>query len=132
MQAAIDAFLAKFPEGTYEFEGKTIDGEALEGEAELSWDLPTPVEILDPESSFPVIAWTPSVGVAVIGYEIVYVQSTDVPASIRSIETSPEFVRMVERSESDGSLLEFKVEVLATAANGNKTITEATILEADE
>ena len=92
------------------------------------------------------IAWTPSVGVAVIGYEIVaelvvagpdgdarvYVQSTDVPASIQSIETSPKFVRMVERSESDGSLIEFKVEVLATAANGDETIAEATILEADE
>ena len=77
------------------------------------------------------IAWTPSVGVAVIGYEFVYVQSTDVPASIQSIETSPEFVRMVEQSESDGSLIEFKVEVLATAANGDETIAEATILQAD-
>lgn len=34
------AFLQRFPEGTYTFQGKTIDGENLEGEAFLSHALP--------------------------------------------------------------------------------------------
>jgi hypothetical protein len=146
LQAAIDAFLMKFPEGTYEFEGETIDGRELEGEAELSWDLPTPVELVDVEENFPTIDWTESIGIEVVAYqvvaemvvegpdddEIVYVQATDVPATVTMIETSPQFAELAEQFEMDGSLLELKVEVIAVGENGNKTITEEPIFEAEE
>ncbi len=146
LQAAIDAFLMKFPEGTYEFEGETVDGRELEGDADLSWDLPTPVEILDAEGNFPTIAWTESVGVEVVGYqvvaemvvedadgeEVVYVQATDVPASVTMIETSQQFADLADQFELDGSLLELKIEIIAVGANGNKTITEEPIFEAEE
>jgi hypothetical protein len=146
LQDAIDAFLMRFPEGTYEFEGETVDGRELEGEAELSWDLPAPVEILDAEGNFPTIDWTESLGIEVVAYqvvaemvvegpdgdEIVYVQATDLPATVTMIEISSQFADLAEQFEMDGSLLELKVEIIAVGANGNKTITEEAIFEVEE
>ena len=43
-------FLAKFPAGVYEFEGKTVDGKELEGEAMLIHVLPALPEITAPIS----------------------------------------------------------------------------------
>jgi hypothetical protein len=39
------AFLRRFPAGTYKFRGKTIEGESLKGEAELSHALPAAPDI---------------------------------------------------------------------------------------
>ena len=38
-----------FPEGIYEFEGKTVEGDEIEGEATLSHVIPAPPEIVAPE-----------------------------------------------------------------------------------
>ncbi len=46
----VRAFLAKFPAGMYEFEGKTIEGTELEGEATLTHVLPALPEITNPIS----------------------------------------------------------------------------------
>ena len=46
---AIAEFQARFPEGDYKFRGRTIDGRRLRGSVYLSHDLPTPLEILQPE-----------------------------------------------------------------------------------
>lgn len=146
VEAAIAAFLAGFPEGTYAFSGKTIEGARLVGDAELSWDLPAAVEIVDAEGSYPVVTWTPGVGgeevasyevvveaVAEIdGEEQVFTQVTQVTADVTSITTSAEFVAMVDDLLFDGSLVELKIEIIAIGANGNKTITEEALFEAEE
>jgi hypothetical protein len=143
LQEAIDAFLAKFPEGTYEFEGRTTDRRELDGEAELSWELPDAVEILDAEANFPTIAWNPGAGNDVAlyqviaemvvaganGAEVTYAQTTDVPKGITSVETSDAFAESAEQFETDGTLLELKVEVIAVGRNGNKTTAEAVVFE---
>lgn len=46
----VQAFLKKFPAGVYEFEGKTVDGLELEGEATLTHVLPALPEIVAPIS----------------------------------------------------------------------------------
>ena len=59
------AFLRRFPEGTYKFKGRTIDGENLTGEAELSHALPAAPDVsgFDGSAFAPgapvVIAWVP-------------------------------------------------------------------------
>lgn len=59
------AFLQRFPQGTYSFQGKTIDGENLEGEAFLSHALPAAPDIsgFDGSAFAPgapvVITWAP-------------------------------------------------------------------------
>ena len=44
----IERFLARFPEGEYEFEGVTVNGDELEGEAILTHVLPALPEIIAP------------------------------------------------------------------------------------
>jgi hypothetical protein len=119
--------LALFPEGKYGFEGGTVEGEALAGEARLSHRLPPPPNIVVP--SFPgevldrasaVIEWEVIPGIA--GFEVI-VENEDVgaemsvplPAGATSLHVPREFL---------DPETEYKVEVLAIARNGNKTITE--------
>jgi hypothetical protein len=143
---AIADFLAQFPEGTYVFTGKTVAKGKLRGEALLSWSLPAAVEIVDAEGNFPAVVWTPGMGGAeVVGYEVVveavaeidddeevFTQVTQVSTDVTSITSSPEFAAMVDGLSMDGSLVELKVEIIAIGANGNKTITEEAIFEAEE
>jgi hypothetical protein len=44
-EQSLREFLARFPPGTYSFEGRTVDGEKVEGEAELSHALPAAPDI---------------------------------------------------------------------------------------
>ena len=148
VDAAIAEFLSKFPEGTYDFTGKTIERDMLVGDAYLSWDLPTPVEIVDAVGNFPDVVWVSGTdkgdGAEVVGYEVVVeavieedeeervlTQVTQVTADVTSITTSVEFAAMVAGFEADEVLVEVKVEVLAIGANGNKTITEEAVFELD-
>ncbi len=39
-EVSIKKFLRRFPEGTYEFEGETIEGDEIEGEADFTWVIP--------------------------------------------------------------------------------------------
>ena len=43
-ELSAEKFFRRFPEGTYEIEGKTLDGKELESEVELSHVLPAPVD----------------------------------------------------------------------------------------
>jgi hypothetical protein len=65
------------------------------------------------------------------GKEKVFTQVTQVTANVTSITTSPEFAQLVEGLAEEGILTEFKVEVIAKGANGNATITEEIIFEAE-
>ena len=131
-----DKFFERFPEGEYSFRGRTLDGCRLVGEADLTHDLPTPVEIdLD---AFPFIQWEqPGGGPAVVGYEVVvelvinedddeqvFVDTATFPGNVQEYTVSPEFLEVVEAAEDAGTLEELKVEIIAREESGNKTITE--------
>lgn len=131
----LEDLLDLFPEGVYEFEGKTIDGCEIEGEAFLSHAIPDgPAVHTDGVSgSQLVIEWDsvtdnpdgfPDEAFTIAGYQVI-VQSSDevlkfqinLPASATSVTVPPEFVDALESGEHD-------FEVLAIASNGNQSITE--------
>jgi hypothetical protein len=58
-EVSVPEFLARFPEGTYEFEGETIEGDEIEGEAEFTHVIPCGPEIgAEIVNSNVVISWT--------------------------------------------------------------------------
>jgi hypothetical protein len=132
-------FLARFPEGEYEFQGRTLSGAEIEGEATLSHLIPAGPEILSPVSPTdepPVvdpanltIEWVPVTEsidgepVEIVEYQVIVEQEDPlrvfgihVPASVTSLAIPPEFFLL------PGTLHKF--EVLAIERNRNQTITE--------
>ena len=130
-------FLSKFPEGEYEFEGKTIGGEEVEGVAILSHVLPALPQILGPISvtddpplvsaNNVVIQWAPVTTrflgtgpVEIIGYQVIIEQvepfrnlTIDLPENATSVSIPPEFLE-------PNQLYDF--EVVAFEISGNSTI----------
>lgn len=119
--------LALFAAGDYEFSGRTLEGDRLTGVATLSHTLPaapsfTPAngEIVDPGAA--VIDWDPVPGADV--YQVIVENddlgvgmTVDLLGSTTSLQVPPTFLEPGR---------EYKVEVLAIAGNGNRTITEGT------
>jgi hypothetical protein len=154
IQEAIEEFQANFLEGEYTFKGKTVEGDDLTGSAELAYDLPTAPVIIYPsdEGHLPVsgeaytINWEQPVGgPGIMGYEVVaelvievgeddertLVNTGMLLAGATQFTVSPEFVQLIMDAD-DGSLKEFKVEVIARAVNLNKTITEFVVVSEDD
>lgn len=139
-------FLARFPEGEYEFEGRTIDGDRLVGSAVLSHDLPAAPRLLfpDPEAEEnvadpqdAVIEWmdTSEEGdPAIERYQVVAEFEEEDTGSVFEfvvdVRADPEAATQsvtvpVEWFESlEGLAGEFKAEVVAIAADRNATIAE--------
>ncbi len=140
-EVPIPEVLARFPEGEYEFEGRSIDGVELTGTATLTHDIPkgprilspTEGEVVDPNNT--VIRWeavTESITgepVEIVGYQVIIGgpgpggpgfsgSSLDVhlPASARSLRVPPEFL-------APGT--EWDLEVLALEVGGNQTISSS-------
>lgn len=148
-EQTLDEFFERFPEGTYEFWGRSIEGEWLYGEADFTHDLADPVEI-DLEF-WPIISWTPGGGADVVGYEVVvelvvkeviedgengeegdervFKQTTTLPEFVEELTVSPEFLYMIEYYEDseDWEVEELKIEILADEETGNRTITEVPV-----
>ena len=140
-EQTLEEFFERFPEGTYRFWGRSIEGGWLYGEAEFTHGLAEPVTI-DLED-WPTIKWEPGGGADVVGYEVVVElvvkeangddgeervlkQTTTLPEFVEQLTVSPEFVRLIgfyEGSE-DWEVEELKVEILADEESGNRTITE--------
>ena len=136
----LDDFLKLFPEGTYRFKGKTIDGEVVTGMATLTHDLPgaplitgigghTPEELeegaeVNDEGDVD-IEWdegdTPP---AVTSYQVI-VECGEDPLRSFTIDVSSDVFAVTVSAHffEDGE--ECKVEVIAIEASGNKTIAEA-------
>jgi hypothetical protein len=131
---APEELLALFPEGEYEFQGKTVDDIELEGTATLTYDIPDGPSIVSPSGDDPVnpgntvIDWepvtTPS-GIEIVRYQVIVeneavdpvrVFSVDLPAMVTEVQVSPQFLE-------PGT--QYKFEVLAIEASGNQTITES-------
>lgn len=136
-------FKEVFPAGLYSFEGWTIDGDHLEGEAVLSHVIPaapvvvTPADedevnpdkslvvewnpVVSPIATFPVV---PGLGpVNIVAYQVIVQEDVDMPpefvvdlpADITELTVSDEFLQPGK---------EYKLEVLAIDATGNQTLTE--------
>ncbi|MGH7712307.1 MAG: hypothetical protein ACREOG_13535 [Gemmatimonadaceae bacterium] len=120
--------LALIPAGNYRYTGTTVAGESLTGTAHLSHSLPpapsfTPTDGAVVDMNNFVITWQSIGGLA--SFQLIVVDEAsalelvvDLRPSITSFRVPPEFLR---RST------EYKIEVLAVAQNGNKTISEATV-----
>ncbi len=136
-QLSLAQFLARFPEGEYEFEGKGLNGEDLVGEADFSHTLPAPPENLSPEEDDEV---------SHEGFEVSFDAVTkDTDDNDLDIEL---YVVVVEKEDDDPILqtytvilrpsqtsvwvpesflepdTEYKLEVIAQEEGGNRTITE--------
>lgn len=136
-EVPLEEFLERFPQGIYDFEGKTTEGEKIEGEATFTHVIPaapvvvTPQDgaVVDPNNC--VIDWNPvtqTIGgsgpITIIGYQVIVGQVTplrelliDLPASVTSFKVPPEFFQQADTVH--------KFEVLAIEAGRNQTITES-------
>jgi hypothetical protein len=142
----LEEFLARFPAGTYAFEGRTVDGLPVTGEAILSHVIPAGPTIVSPASSNEdppvvdpndfVIEWEPvtetvdgSEDLTIAGYQVIVEQeeplrvfSVDLPAAATRVRVPAEFFEQRDT--------EHVFEVLAIEAGGNQTITEAAFVTA--
>jgi hypothetical protein len=138
-EQSLEELFDLFPKGNYTFRGTTVDGQALNGKAQLSHAIPAGPQIVSPAEdtvlapqSPVVIDWiavtTPFPGttspVKVVGYQVIVEQvkpeplrifSLTVPATVTSVTVSPEFIQ---------ANAEYAFEVLAIESGGNQTISE--------
>ena len=145
-EVPLDVFLARFPAGEYDFEGITIEGEAIEGEATFTHVIPAGPEIVSPASANDdppvvdpddfVIEWEPvtetitgSNDIEIGGYQVIVEQidplrvySIHLPASRTSVKVPAEFFEQRDTLH--------KFEVLAIEVGGNQTITEGEFVTA--
>ncbi len=129
-EMSMEEILDLFPEGEYEFEGRTIEGDKLSGTAMLTHDIPDgPVitapeedEVVDPEDV--VVEWesvTPPEGTEITSYQIIVTNDDDprfkydvrVPADATSLSVPAEFFEPG---------VEYELEILAVEESGNQTI----------
>ena len=126
----VDELLALFPEGTYDFRGRTVDKETIGGTAVLSHAIPAgPVVSTELDGDSLVVSWDlvtqsadilPPRAVTIAGYQVIVEEfQVTVDADVTSVTVPPEFVEGLEAGVHD-------FEVLAIEANGNQTITEGT------
>jgi hypothetical protein len=133
----LEELLALFPEGEYEFRGRSVGADRLVGSATLTHDIPEGPEILTPEegvgmhSEGAVVSWaavTEPAGIEIVGYGVIVegpdggMFSVDLPAEATSVPVPADFL------EPDTAYL---LQVLAIEVSGNRTITERTFTTAD-
>ncbi len=130
-EVPVDELLGLFPEGQYNFFGRTVDGKILFGASMLTHAVPAgPSNIsarVGPGKTL-AISWDPvktsAAGfpnrpIEIVGYQVLLGDfQVTVPASITSVTVSPEFVASLESGRH-------LFEVLAIEAGGNQTITES-------
>ena len=122
--------LALFPEGTYRFDGITVDGKRVASSGTLTHAVPagpSSVEAVVDGGSV-VISWVPVAGpppgfpdrpIEIVAYQVlVDAFQVTLPATSTSVTLPPEFVATLGAGEH-------QFEVLAIEAGGNQTITEA-------
>ena len=137
-ELSMEEFLERFPEGEYEFEGKTLEGENLEGETEFTHVIPAPPANLWPaegsvvSAALPLVASFDAVTADIDGntlepelYELVIEDMNDETLAFTivlegdlanpSVTVPPEFLE-------PGS--DYKLEVLVQEESHNRTITE--------
>jgi hypothetical protein len=145
-------FFERFPEGTYNFSGTSIDGEDIEGGVEFTHDLLEPVVFT--KINLPKIEWMEpefkdetTEPLDVVGYELVvelvvlvgedddeeervFKEVATLPAGVSKYIVSPTFMKVIKNPP--GEIYELKVEILADEPSGNRTITEEAVIEPPE
>jgi len=138
-EVSIEDLLARFPEGQYEFEGRSIDGVAMTGKARLTHSIPkgprivSPLEgaVVDPSST--VIRWDPvteSISdspVEIVGYEVIITKPAAVPSPgfskpVLSVHVSASTTSLTVPREFFEPATTYEFEVLALEVGGNQTI----------
>ncbi len=128
----LPVFFARFPQGKYDFEGVTIEGEEIEGKATFTHKIPQkPVVLVPPQGSVQnrnttFVTWLPvpnPPGTQIVAYQVTVTQelevlpqrvfSVHVPANVLSVQVPPQFLQK-------NAAYEF--EVLAIETGGNQTI----------
>ena len=119
--------LQMFPPGDYSFRGMALGGDPLEGEGRLSYDLPDPVVIIGIDPTVPVITWTwaprrlsPIQELASV--QVVLENARGIAMGFDLHPSTTSFVVPAELLEPDTA---YQVDVVAIAANGNRTVTES-------
>ena len=121
--------LGMFPEGTYRFSGRTVEGDPISGTGKLTHAIPAGPTLSPPSlaGNSLVISWSAVTGPppgfstpppSIVGYQVIVgTFQVTVPDGTLSVTVSPEFVA----SLPSGTNL---YEVLAIEVGGNQTITE--------
>ena len=144
-------FFRRFPEGWYEIEGITLEGDELESEVELTHVMPAPPENIlvsgvpaaedcdaDPLPSVSepvIISWDPvthshpEIGrtgeeIEVVKYQVV-VEREEPTLLIYSVDLPPEVTAISVPEEFTALGDEFKFEILVREASGNQTAVES-------
>ena len=125
--------LARFPEGQYEIQGRTVDGKELESEVMFSHAIPAGPTVssqVGPGDSL-VISWTPVTSpppgfpdrpITIVGYQVIVDPfQVTLPATATSVTVPPEFVASLASGVQP-------YEVLAIEASANQTLTEGTFV----
>jgi hypothetical protein len=134
-----------FPEGIYEFEGKTVEGDEIEGEATLSHVIPAPPEIVVPEEDSVLnpesvtISWErvdepilAGLGdVEIVGFQVIVEREDPAPLVVFTADLSADTtaVRVPPQFLQPGASYTF--EVLQIDVSGNQTIAESGFETAD-
>ena len=126
--------LALFPAGTYEFSGKTVDGNDIVGTATLTHAIPAGPKVsavLGLNNSL-VISWEPVTGppdgfpaesINIVAFQVIVgAFQVTLPATTLSVTVPPEFVASLSSGVN-------AFEVLAIEAGGNQTITEGSFVK---
>jgi hypothetical protein len=131
----LEQLLALFPEGTYDFDGVTVDGELIEGEWDFTHAIPDGPEVSSViAGDFLRIDWQPVDSpppgfpdrpIVITGYQVI-VGGEDfqitVPPSVHSITVPHEYVATLAPGPHP-------FEVLAIEASANQTLTEGSFVK---
>jgi len=127
----LENLLARFPEGTYRFTGRTVDGDVIAGAGQFTHAIPAgPTNVVAAlNGNSLVISWNPVTGppdgfpdlpITIVGYQVIVGSfQVTIPATTTPLQVTvpPEFVASLPGGQN-------LFEVLAIEASGNQTITE--------
>ena len=127
----LENLLARFPEGTYRFTGRTVDGDVIAGTGQFTHAIPAgPTNVVAAlNGNSLVISWNPVTGppdgfpdlpITIVGYQVILGSfQVTLPATTTPLQVTvpPEFVASLPGGQN-------LFEVLAIEASGNQTITE--------
>ena len=133
----IESFLARFPEGEYEFEARTITGEELEGVATFTHVLAALPEIIAPvsETDVPlvvdrndvVLEWAPvtetftgSTDIEIVAYQVIVEQAEPPRDAIINLSLTATSYTVAPEFLQPGA--EYEFEIIAIEASGNASI----------
>jgi|SRR5262245_21862700 len=131
----LDELLDLFPEGTYEFEGRTVDDDEIEGEWEFTHAIPDGphVSVTMGANNLLRISWTPVTApppgfpnepIVITGYQVIVGELFQVtlPGSATSVTVAPEYVASLAPGPHG-------FEVLAIERSANQTITAGSFVK---